>query len=70
VCVFSLALVIQHALTDIVISGLAGCTALLYILKTAQFLGEKNVIEQKMFVFIFSATFVWNFSHLKKNWES
>jgi len=29
---------------------------------------QENVIEHKMCIFIFSTTFVWNFSHSKKNW--
>ena len=29
---------------------------------------RKKVVEHKMFVLIFSTTFVWNISHSKKNW--
>ena len=31
--------------------------------------GKKKVTENRMCVFIFSTTFVWNISHSKKKWE-
>ena len=36
--------------------------------KRYDFLQKKKVTEHKMCVLIFSATFVWNNSHFKKNW--
>jgi len=30
---------------------------------------QENVTENKMFVLIFSTTFVWNISHSKKKWQ-
>ena len=31
---------------------------------------EKKVIKYKTYVLLFSTTFVWNFSHSKKSWET
>ena len=69
VCIFSLSYSARnaHAPYYIVICCLLGCTICLHnISQTARFL-RKNVIERKMFVFMFSTNFVRNISHSTNN---
>ena len=54
-----------HALYYIVICGPSGSTAFFYIISLAALFSE-NVTEHKMFVLIFSATFVWRVSESEK----
>jgi hypothetical protein len=67
-CVF-VASVIQHAIAHVQYSHLwpvrLNRIFSYYIIKGAIF--EKNIVEHKMCVLIFSITFVWNISHCKKN---
>jgi len=54
---------------NIVISGLSESTRFFHIIsQTIQF-SKKKVIGSKICVVIFSAAFVQNISHSKKNWE-
>ena len=68
VCVF-VDLGIHHAmhLHHIVICGLPASTVFLHIVSQMAKFSKTNVIEHKMYVFIFSTTFVCNISHSKKN---
>ena len=62
---------IQHAehMRRFIISGLSGSTIFFpHYLKYGTILGKKVTELKKMYVFIFSITFVWNISHSKKNW--
>ena len=67
-CVF-VALGIQYAMPmcHTVICGLSGSTIFFLIShKRSNFLG--GVMEHKMYVLIFSTSFVWNIYHSKNNW--
>jgi len=65
------ALVIQYAMRvrRIILSSVASLAAPYFpTLSHKRHHFRKKVIEHKMYVLIFSTTFVWNVSHSKKNW--
>jgi hypothetical protein len=68
-CVF-VAFGFQHAMAmrHIVIYGLSGSSIFFHIMSQIAWFSKKNVIEHKIYVLIFSTTFIWNISHTKKNW--
>jgi hypothetical protein len=68
VCLYPLlSSIIARAPCYIVICGQSGSAIFLHIISQAAQFSEQKIIERKIRVLIFSATFVWHNSHFNKS---